>query len=214
MTDRIVIEVEPREIAGKQVSQLRRDGWIPGIIYGRKTPQSVQMEQKALRRALRTVGTTHLVDIQLDGKPRTVLIREIQQHATRGDILHVDFMEVDMSAKLRTSAELVTVGQALPEAEGLGAVTLMLREIEIECYPDDMVASIDVDLSAIKTPDDVIHVRDLAIPQGIEVLTDPDMVVTSFEYVGAEEVEAVEEEAVEAEAVEVIARGKKEEEEF
>jgi large subunit ribosomal protein L25 len=123
-------------------------------------------------------------------------------------------MEVDMSAKLRTSAELVTIGEALPEAEGLGAVTLMLREIEIECYPDDLVASIDVDLSTIKTPDDVIHVRDLVIPKGIEVLTDPDMVVTSFEYVGAEEVEAVEEEAAEAEDVEVIAKGKKEEEEF
>jgi large subunit ribosomal protein L25 len=214
MTDRIVIEAEPRQVAGKQVSQLRRDGWIPGIIYGRKSPQSVQMEQKALRRALRVVGTTHLVDIQLGGKPRTVLIREIQQHATRGDILHVDFMEVDMSAKLRTSAELVTVGQAQPEAESLGAVTLMLREIEIECYPDDLVASIDVDLSAIKTPDDVINVRDHTIPKGLEMLTDPDMVVTSFEYVGAEEVEVVEEEAVEAEDVEVIARGKKEEEEF
>jgi large subunit ribosomal protein L25 len=214
MTDRIVIEAEPREVVGKQVNQLRRDGWIPGIIYGRKSPQSVQMEQKALRRALRTVGTTHLVDIQVDDKPRTVLVREIQQHATRGDILHVDFMEVDMTSKLRAAAELVAVGQSTPEAEGLGMVALMLREVEIECYPDDLVATIDVDLSAIKTPDDVIHVRDLVVPKGIEILTDPDQVVTSFEYAAAEEEEAVEVEDVEAEEVEVIARGKKEEEDF
>ena len=58
MSERIVIEAEPREITGKQVNQLRREGWIPGVIYGRKDPVAVQMEQKALRRALRTVGTT------------------------------------------------------------------------------------------------------------------------------------------------------------
>jgi large subunit ribosomal protein L25 len=141
-------------------------------------------------------------------------VREIQQHATRGDILHVDFMEVDMTSKLRAAAELVAVGQSTPEAEGLGMVALMLREVEIECYPDDLVATIDVDLSAIKTPDDVIHVRDLVVPKGIEILTDPDQVVTSFEYAAAEEEEAVEVEDVEAEEVEVIARGKKEEEDF
>ena len=56
MSERIVIEAEPRQVIGKQVSQLRREGWIPGVIYGRKEPVSVQMEQKALRRALRTVG--------------------------------------------------------------------------------------------------------------------------------------------------------------
>lgn len=214
MTDRIVIEAEPREITGKQVSQLRREGWIPGIIYGRKSPQSVQMEQKALRRALRVAGTTHLVDINVEGKPRTVLVREIQQHATRGDIVHVDFMEVDMAIKLRAVAELVAVGESQPEAEGLGTVTLILREVDIECLPDDLVATIDVDLTAIKTPDDVIHVSDLTIPKGVEVLSDPDTVVTSFEYTAAEEELEEGEEEEGAEEVEVIARGKKEDEDF
>lgn len=93
MSDRIVIEAEPREIIGKQTSQLRREGWIPGIIYGRKTQKSVQMEQKALRRALRVVGTAHLADLSVGGTTHTVLVREIQQHATRGDIIHVDFMD-------------------------------------------------------------------------------------------------------------------------
>ena len=78
MSERIVIEAEPREITGKQVNQLRREGWIPGVIYGRKDPVAVQMEQKALRRALRTVGTTHLADVNVGGQLRTVLVREIQ----------------------------------------------------------------------------------------------------------------------------------------
>ncbi len=214
MSERIVIEAEPREVTGKQVSQLRREGWIPGVIYGRKEPVSVQMEQKALRRALRTVGTTHLADVNVGGQVRTVLVREIQQHATRGDLVHVDFMEVDMKSKLRATAELVGAGMSTPQAEGLGVTTMMLREVDIECLPEDLVAEIEVDLSAIKTADDVIHVRDLTAPKGVEILTDPELVVARFEFAAAEEeAEGVAEAEGEAD-VEVITKGKKEEEDF
>lgn len=215
MSDRIVIEAEPREITGKQVNQLRREGQIPGVIYGKKTQQqSVQMEQKALRRALRTAGTTHLVDVKVGDQLRTVLVREIQQHPTRGDIVHVDFMEVDMKVKLRAAAELVTVGTATPEAEGLGVVTQLLREVEIECLPEALVAEIEVDLSAIRTADDIIHVSDLVAPPGVEIMTDPELLVARFEYAAGEEEQAVEEGEGTAEDVEVIARGKKDEDEF
>ena len=214
MSERIVIEAEPREIIGKQVNQLRREGWIPGVIYGRKDPVAVQMEQKALRRALRTVGTTHLADVKLGGQLRTVLVREIQQHATRGDLVHIDFMEVDMKSKLRASAELVTVGVAAPEAEGLGAATLMLREVDIECLPDDLVAEIEIDLSAIKTADDTIYVKDITAPKGVEILTDPEQVVARFEFAAVEEGEFGEEGEGGADAVEVISKGKKDEEDF
>ncbi len=204
---------------GKQVGQLRRDGWIPGVIYGRKEPQSVQMEQKALRRALRIVGTANLADLSIGGKSRTVLVREIQQHATRGDIVHVDFLEVDMKVKLRVQAVLVGVGEAVPEAEGLGVALTVAHEVEIECLPEDLVSEITFDLGAIKMPEDVIHVRDLVAPEGVEILTDPDQVVARFEYTSTETEEeeeqaaGIEEDEV-GEDVEVIAKGKKEEEEF
>lgn len=215
MSERIVIEAEPREVTGKQVGQLRRSGWIPGVVYGQKDPVSVQLEQKALRRALRTVGTTHLADLKVGGQTKTVLVREIQQHLTRGDILHVDFMEVDMANTIRTEAELVTVGEAAPAIEGLGVVTLMLRAVEIECLPDNLVSEIAIDLSAIKTPDDVLHVKDITAPEGVAILTDPDMLVARFEYAaGEEEVAGAAEELEGADAVEVIGKGKKEEEEF
>ena len=145
MSERIVIEAEPREIIGKQVNRLRREGWIPGVIYGRKEPVSVQMEQKALRRALRTVGTAHLADVMVGGQLRTVLVREIQQHATRGDIVHVDFLEVDMKSKLRATAELVGIGMSTPQSQGLGVTAMMLREVDIECLPEDLAHQVDVD---------------------------------------------------------------------
>jgi large subunit ribosomal protein L25 len=217
MTDRIIIEAEQREVIGKQVNQLRRSGWIPGVVYGRNDPVSIQMEQKALRRALRTVGTTNLAELKFGNNLKTVLVRDIQQHLTRGDILHVDFLEVDMASTIRSEAELVAIGEAPPEADGLGVVTLMLRQVEIECLPDNLISQIEIDMSTFTSPEDIIHVSDIPVPAGVTILTDPDTIVARFEYVTAEE-EAEEEEIVEeedvAEDVEVISKGKKEEEEF
>lgn len=214
MTDRVVIEAESREVTGSQVNKLRQGGWIPGVVYGQKSPVNVQMEQKALRRALRIIGTTQLADLRVGDQSKTVLVREIQQHLTRGDVMHVDFLEVDMAAKLRAEVELVSIGEALPEEEGLGVATLMLRHVEVECFPDDLPAEISVDLSAIRSPDDVIHVRDLRVPDGVEIMTDADLVVARFEYAAAEEEEegGLEEAEESAEEVEVISKGKKDEE--
>lgn len=214
MTDRITIEAETREITGKEVNRLRREGWIPGVIYGKLGSQSVQMEQKALRRALRVVGTSHLADVNVGGMVKTVLVREIQQHPTRGDLVHIDFLEVDMKSKLRAAAELVTVGTAVPEAAGLGVATLMLREVEIECLPENLVAEIEIDLSAIRTADDVLHVSDIKAPKGVEIVTDPELVVARFEFTAEEEETTEEAGEGSAEAVEVISKGKKEEEDF
>ena len=214
MTDRVVIEAESREVTGSQVNKLRQGGWIPGVVYGQKSPVNVQMEQKALRRALRIIGTTQLADLRVGDQSKTVLVREIQQHLTRGDVMHVDFLEVDMAAKLRAEVELVSIGEALPEEEGLGVATLMLRHVEVECFPDDLPAEISVDLSAIRSPDDVIHVRDLRVPDGVEIMTDADLVVARFEYAAAEEEEegGLEEAEESAEEVEVISKGTRDEE--
>jgi large subunit ribosomal protein L25 len=122
----------------------------------------------------------------------------------------VDFYEVNMAQKLVVEAELVGAGVAVPVSQGLGSTPLLLRAIEIECLPADLVSTIDVDLSLIQAPDDVIHVRDLQAPRGVTILADPDIVVARFEALQAE-VEG-EEEQVSAEDVEIIARGKKEEE--
>jgi large subunit ribosomal protein L25 len=211
MAERIIIEATPRDVTGKKVNQLRRQGWVPGVVYG-KDVVSVQMETKALRRALRIVGTAHLADLDVNGKKHTVLVRDIQQHATRGDVLHVDFLEVDMKSTLRAEVELVPTGESVPVEEGLGTVTFVTRSVEIECLPDDLVAELPVDLTLIKTPDDLIHVSDLIAPKGVVILDDPETVVARFEYEALEE----EEEEVEAESsadeVEVITRGKQEEE--
>ena len=219
MDERLVIEAEPRDVSAEKAKHLRRDGMIPGVIYGQGDNVLLKVENLSLRRALREAGTTNLIDININDSTRTVVVKEIQSHVTRGDLIHVDFYEVDMMAKITVEAELTAVGIAAPVNEGLGTTALVLYSVEIECMPDDMISQIEVDMTLIENPDDMIYVRDLPIPDGVDVLTDPDAVVVRFEYTPIEEEEEeVEEEdlmfAPAADEVEVISKGKQEDEEF
>jgi large subunit ribosomal protein L25 len=212
MSDRVTIVAEPRTVTGKKVSQLRREGVIPGVIYGQSEPVIIQMEAKPLRRALRVAGTNHLATVEVGDKKYTVLTREIQQHVTRRDILHVDFMEVDMASTIKSEAELVGVGESAIDATGEGMIAMALFSVEIECLPDALVSQIEVDLSKIETADDTITVADLVVPKGVTILTDPDMLVARFEYARTEiEEEGEEMEEMEAGDVEVIGREDEEE---
>lgn len=212
--ERLVVAAEPRTITGKKVKQLRRDGIVPAIIYGKNEPDSIQLERKQLRRVLRKTSTSQLLDIEMNGKKRTVLAREIQQHLTRGDILHVDFFEVDMKSTITAEASLVLVGEPGPDTEGLGSVVLALQAVEIECLPGDLISEIEVDMAGIESPDDVIYVADLPSFEGVNILTDPELTVARFQYALTEEAEeAAEEDYTSVEDVEVIEKGKEDEEE-
>ena len=192
--ERYTLVAEPRTVVGKQVKQLRREGWTPAVIYSTKQePMNIKLETLPLYKTLRKASTTHLIDVDVEGKKHTVLAREIQQHVTRGDLVHVDFLEVDMKVVITSEAELVGVGEAAPEADGLGVVTLSLRSVAIECLPDDLVA-----------------------PQGVTILDDPETIVAVFSYERAAIEEGSEEEmdafAPMADSVEVIGKGKKDDE--
>lgn len=214
MSDRVTIVAEPRTMVGKQVKALRREGMVPGVIYGQGGNIHVQMDKKELRRALRIVGTTQLADVNVGGGFHTVLVREIQQHVTRGDLMHIDFLEVDMKHTLTSEAQLVAVGVAGPTKNGLGTPVLVLRSVEIECLPDDLVSEIEVDFGAIDSPDHTIYVKDLRTPKGVKILTDPDETVTVFEYAPMSEEEEGEVYVPSADAVEVIGRAKSEDEDI
>jgi large subunit ribosomal protein L25 len=212
MSDRVTIVAEPRTVTGKKVKQLRREGYVPGVIYGQSEPVKIQMDVKPLRRALRIAGTGQLVEIDINGKGYTVLAREIQQHVTRRDILHVDFLEVDMASTIRSEADLISLGESPLTESGEGIIAQVLHSVEIECLPDDLVSQIEFDISTIETTDDSITVADLAAPEGITILTDPETLIARFEYTPvAEEEEEEELEEMEAGDVEVIGREEEEE---
>ena len=216
MSDRVTIAAEPRTVTGKKVKQLRREGIVPGVIYGQSQPVHIQMDELELNRALRVAGTTQLATVDVKGTPYTVLAREIQQHVTRGDVLHVDFLEVSMTETITSEAQLVLVGESpvLEEAEGMIAQSMF--SVQIECLPDALISEIEVDISAIKTPSDSIQISDLPIPQGVTVLEDEDATVARFQSIIIEEEEEEEElemEMGEYDATDVEVVGEEEEEE-
>jgi len=218
MSERASLVAEPREITGKKSKQLRVQGWIPGVIYGRgKESSHIKVENLPLRRVLRDVGKTRLIDVSIGEVRRTVLAKEIQQHPTRGDLIHVDFYEVDMKEKLIVKASLIASGIAAPVVEGIGTTSLVIHSVEVECLPESLVSEINVDLTLIATSDDVIIVKDLVVPEGVEILADPHSIVARFDFI---QLEIEEEESEEdllfgdvPDEVEVITKSKEEDDE-
>ena len=194
MAEEIKIVAQPRTVIGKKVKTLRRDGLVPAVIYGLNDPISIQIEELILRRALRAAGRTNVIDIQMDGENHMVLVREIQRHLTRGDLIHIDFLEVDMDALVTAMAKVFLVNEeaAQPVADGLGILVQDLRTVEIEAKPAALIDSLTVDAVMIKKSSDVIHVSDLVAPDGVTITSDPEMVIARFEIFRAEEVEEVE----------------------
>ena len=215
MSDRLNVVAEDRKVTRKGAKRLRRDGWIPAVIYGQETNKSIKIENLPLRRVLRNAGTTNLIEINLGKDQHTVLAKDVQVHATRGSLIHVDFYEVNMLETIIVEAALMTTGIAAPEADGLGSVSLVLYVIEIECLPGNLISEIEVDLSQITSPEEMILVKDLPSSEGVTVLTNPDAVVARFEFIKEEEEEEEEEDLIfapTADEVEVISHGKDDEE--
>lgn len=215
--DNPVLNAQPREITGKHVKQLRRDGLIPAVVYGKAVaPIHIQIPLRDMESALTEVGEAALLSLQIEGekKPRSVLVRDQQRDVLTQRILHADFYEVVMTETLRARVPLVLEGDApvLEEADGL--LIQQLEEVEVECLPGDLVPQIVVDVSGLETFDDAIYVKDLAVPKGIEILIDPEEMVVKATPIAAEVEEEIEEEEailVAADEVEVVGKPEREE---
>jgi large subunit ribosomal protein L25 len=189
MSDRASLAAEPREVVGKKVKQLRKDGFIPAIVYGRREPKSIQLPTTETMRVLRRVGRTNLIEVNLPNEKYTVLARDIQQHPTRGDVLHIDFYEVDLKEIISVEVDLILEGISEPEKEGLGRVSLVGKTITIEARPDDLVAELIVDATMIAKVDETITAADIVLPEGIALGVEEDRVVARFVFNRSEEEE-------------------------
>jgi large subunit ribosomal protein L25 len=217
-TDQVELTAEKRTMLGKQVRHLRRQGWVPGVMYGHGfDPVPLQFEEHSLRQLLSHVGGSQLVGINVKGKKGTemALVRDVQRDSIKNTLLHVDFYRVSMTERLTTEVPLVLTGES-PIVEAREGILLQgISAIEVECLPGDLVDAIEVDLSDLTEVFQALHVRNLAVPAGIEILTDPDEMIARLVPLEEEEIfeEIVEEELVpEAEEVEVITEAREAEE--
>jgi large subunit ribosomal protein L25 len=207
------IEAKTREIRGRKTIALRAEGKVPAVMYGFETePKNLVLDRNAFVKVYDQAGESTVVDLEIDGTRHSVLISEIQRDPLTDFITHADFRRVDPKRKIEANIPLKLIGVA-PAVKELGGTLLQtLEEVEVMSLPDALVHEIEVDVTKLATFDDVIRVKDIAIPDGIEIKSDLEQAVASVQPPRSEEEMAALDSAVDADVskVEVLTEKKEE----
>lgn len=196
--------------------QLRAKGILPAVVYGAgMEPQTVSVDRATFEKMYAEAGESTLIDFSVDGGEAVkVLVQAIQYNPLNESPVHVDFRQINMNIAMTATIELEFVGESQAVKEG-GTFLTQMDSVEITCLPKYLVTSIQVDISVLKTSDDVIHVSDLKFPEGITATEDGGSVVAKVSAaLTEEELKAMEESTIPAslEQIEVEKKGKKEDE--
>jgi large subunit ribosomal protein L25 len=183
------IAISPRAVTGKRVSRLRREGVLPGVVFGlHKDSTPVQTDMKEFERGYRRWGNTTL--LALDGLPggeQPALIHDVTRSTLNGQLLHVDFLRVSLTEKVHAEVPVHFVGES-PAVKGGGVLVHAKSEINVEAFPQDIPHAIEVDLSKLLEIDDSIYVRDLKVDTSkVEIQDDGDELVVRVVPVRVEE---------------------------
>ncbi|MCH7576365.1 MAG: 50S ribosomal protein L25 [Chloroflexi bacterium] len=195
---KVELKVSPREVLGKQVKAMRREGVIPANVYGHALESvAIQISKDDLVHLLHSAGRNEIVYLRLDGEEaRPTFLRQIQRNPVTDAILHVDFYQISLKEKVRMEVRLVLVGTAPAEQTQGGTLLHGLDRIAVEGLPTEIPSVIEVDVSGLDVIDATIYVHELSVPEEITVLSDPAQVVAK---VAPPQVEKEPEEEVEEE---------------
>ena len=215
---KVVIDATKRDVVGKQVRALRREGKLPAVIYGRHTdPINVNLDARTAALALAKLTSSSIVTLNVDGVEYPALVREKQRNFIKNTLLHVDFLAVSMTETLRTNVNVHFIGVSGAVKDFNAVLVHNLEQLEVECLPTDLPEHIDVDISALAKPGEGIRVRDVKVADNVRILNDPDTMVAVATFAKVEEeiaaVPGAEGAAAAAEPELAADRGKKEEEE-
>lgn len=181
MSTALALNGKLRDEKGKGASRrLRSQGGLPAVLYGQKDNLSLMVNPKELKKIMDAKGKNALIHLNIDGdsrKDRTVLLKNYQTHPLRTNWVHVDFLEIDMTHKIKIDVPLKFVGVSAGEKKG-GIANHILRNLHVECLPSDIPESIEVQMAEVEL-DQVIHVSDLKISDKIRVLNRPSEAVVS-----------------------------------
>jgi large subunit ribosomal protein L25 len=220
MADLIKLNVQERNVIGKGVRALRREGIIPAVVYGPESdPLSLSIDQLELRAALVEAGGTQLIELNVDGKEQIpTLARHVQRDPVRGSLVHVDFYRVSMNRPISADVPVIVVGESPLVSSGAAVLVHPLNSMLIEALPANLPPHIEVDMSRLEEIGDQLLVEDLELPEGATALTDGAELVVKLDYprMVEEEEEEEEEELIfgeESAEVEVITERREEEEE-
>lgn len=187
-TDTYNLEASKREVSGKKVSQLRAVGQMPAVLYGFGTDNTqVSVDAKAFKKIYREAGSNGLVKLKLGDATVQVLIHDVQTHPVTGDILHADLYAVNLKEEVETEVPLSFIGTAPAVKDLAGNFVSNRHEVEVRALPAEIPSEIEVDISVLATFEDSIRAKDLKIPTGVELLTDPEETIAFVEEPMSEE---------------------------
>lgn len=206
---------EARQTLGKRNRQLRREGYVPGVVYGPSTDSlSVQFPYRAVEVTLMNAGGTNLIDIELDGETYPSLAREVQRDVVRGDILHVDFLAVDQTQRISVEVPIIMQGESPVVAAREGILITGRSSLTLEVFPSDIRDRILIDLTPLAELGAEVLVGDLTFGENVTVHNDPNEMLAKIvqpaaaradEALDDEEGELGDEEGTEADGEEAAA---------
>ncbi len=198
---KITLQATPRTIFGKKVRAMRRDGTIPGNIFGKNfKSQAISIAPKNFSAAYKQAGETGLMYIELDGKAIPTLLSDIQYHPSRDSIIHVDLRKVDLTQKTEANVPIKFIGESVAVAQKNGVLITQMDHITVKALPADIPHDIEVDISALVDIGNEIKVLSCPKSDKYEILDEPEKTIVSV----TEHVEEVIEVQTTTEAPEII----------
>jgi len=204
--NKLPIEVFKREKIGKEGSKkVRKEGLVPTVIYGKEfEPISIKINPSEIRKILVKYGANVLLELQSKELPdlnnKIAIIKELQKHPISRNILHIDLLRINENEKIEIEVPIKITGKSEGEKKG-GVKEILLRHLRIKCLPFDIPEFIEVDITELDLGK-VYHVKDLEVPEGIELNENPEEAIISVFSPHEEEIEEEEEEGVAEEVAE------------
>lgn len=181
--ERVTLKVEVRENTGKGVARkLREAGMVPAVIYGHdREPIAITVKSKEVAPLQ---GKNALVDIEFGEGKEIAVLKEIQHHPVKGTLLHADFQAIKLKEKITITVPVVLTGNPAGSNEG-GVLSQILREVDVECLPTEMIDNLEVDVAHLKVGDS-LSVADINAGN-LEITTDPNEIIATVSVPSAPE---------------------------
>ncbi len=190
MAEAVKVAVRQRTVLGKKSESLRRQGILPGVVYGgHAESEPIETDAREFERGYRSWGSTTLLSLEgIGGDGTPALISGVSRHPVTGKILHVDFERVSLTERTHAEVPLHYVGTA-PALKAGGVLVHATEHVRVEALPQDIPHRIDVDLTKLEAVDDAIHVRDLIVDTTtVRIIDRPDALVVKAVHQRVEEV--------------------------
>lgn len=181
--DKKELKAEERKVTGRKVKNLRKEGLLPGNVFGKKVKsEAIQVVLKDFEKVFKEVGETGLVMLKVGKNEKPVLIHNLQLNPVTDKPLHVDFLQVDLKEKVEAEVPVELIEESPAEKQGIGTVVQYVNEVKVEALPTDLPESFEVDTSILTEVDQAIHIKDLKVDSSkVEIKADSEEIVAKVE---------------------------------